>query len=284
MPVKSIYAVFLAAFAALLVCTSAAGQTATFGPKQYTRAAGPPQTFTETFSRCAGAPCQLVVLNGNADGSNRVSSASVSLNGVEILGPSSFNQNVGRIVRPVSLADNDQLTVSLKSKPGSFLTISVECASFAALRIADPGVVSSIWANGTVSFSIPLQNQGNQPAVNVSITGITAGSGNYADPTPFAYSAGTIDPEESQQIAAEFSGVDGHATLPLTVSGTYNFGPAACSFQTQASVAPPPASNGGTPKQLPNSIHPPMSPMPRINMFRRWGSLAVSLFLRRLAR
>src|SRR5713101_7997501 len=141
----------LAAFGAVLFASSSAAQLApTFGPKRYTRTAGRPQTFTETFPRCGGAPCQLVVVNGSADGSHRVSVASIFLDGVRILGPSDFNQQVCRIVKPVALAGNNQITIMLASKPGSFLTIDVECASFAALRIAQPpGVVSSIWQNGT---------------------------------------------------------------------------------------------------------------------------------------
>ena len=49
-----------------------------FGPKQYTRTAGPPQTFTEHFSHCGTQACQLVIVNGHANGAGRVSSASVS--------------------------------------------------------------------------------------------------------------------------------------------------------------------------------------------------------------
>ena len=242
--------VLLAMFVAVLFASSSAAQmTPIFGPKQYTRVAGPQQTFTETFQRCGGAPCQLVVVNGNADGSNRVSAASISLNGVEILGPSDFSQQVGRIVKPVALADNDQLTIVLASKPGSFLTIDVECASFAALRVAQPpGVVSSIWQNGTVSLSVPLQNQGNAVAAKVSITNMQAGAGTYVGPTPFSYPAGTMDPDQTQQLNAEFSMLDGHSTFPLTITGTYDFGASVCSFQAQALVSPPPAGNGGTPK------------------------------------
>src|SRR5262249_45999023 len=150
---------FLIALLAVLVAgtsgLSSAATAPTFGPKQYTRTAGPPQTFTEVFPRCAGGPCQLVVVNGNPDGSKRISSASIFLNGKQILGPSNFNQRVDRIVMPVALDDSDQIRVVLNSAPGSFLTVSVECATFAALGIEDTtGVVSSIWDNGTVSLSI----------------------------------------------------------------------------------------------------------------------------------
>jgi len=239
---------FLIALLAAFVAIPAAAAP-TFGPKQYTRSTGPTQTFTEIFARCGGDPCQLVIENGSAAGSNRVTSASIFLNGKQILGPSDFKQHPGTLVVPVALQDSDQIKIVLNSAPGSYLTISVECATFAELGIDDsPGVISSIWDNGTVSLSIPLANEGNAPATNVSITGMSAGGGSYLGPTPFAYPAGTIDPDEVQQLYAQFSNVDGRSAFPLTVSGTYSFGASVCSFQTQATVNPPPAGNGGTAK------------------------------------
>src|SRR5947209_18303815 len=143
--------------------SSAAQMMTGFGPKQYTRSAGPPQTFTETFQHCGTAPCQLVVVNGNADGSNRISSASISLNGAQILGPSDFNQQVGRIVKPVVLTDNNQLRITLASKPGSFLTVSVEClAPAAVLTLRAPGV--SLFNPTTLLTALPIVNTGTAPA------------------------------------------------------------------------------------------------------------------------
>jgi hypothetical protein len=266
---------FVATLLAILLAApfdgSSAATAPTFGPKQYTRIAGPPQTFTEVFPRCGGAPCQLVVMNGDGNGQKRISSASIFLNGKQILGPSNFNQQVDKIVLPVALEDSDQIKVVLNSAPGSYLTVSVECATFADLGIdAASGIVSSIWDNGTVSLSIPLANEGNVPATNVSITGMSAGGGSYAGPTPFAYSAGTIDPDKVQQLYAQFSNVSGTSPFPLTVSGTYSFGASVCSFQTQASVKPPSVGNGGTPKfsttaqtfTAATAVYPPAPPPP----------------------
>ena len=64
----------------------AAPMTVAFGPEQYIRDAGPPDTFTETFQYYGTSPCQIVVVNGNADGTQRISSASISLNGQQIVG------------------------------------------------------------------------------------------------------------------------------------------------------------------------------------------------------
>ena len=92
-----------AAFSCLVAATlaismwspqAAAETTGIFGPTTYTREAGPPQTFTAIFDRCGTAACQLIVTNGDAHGKHRVSSASISLNGDEIVGPRDFNQRV----------------------------------------------------------------------------------------------------------------------------------------------------------------------------------------------
>jgi RHS repeat-associated protein len=102
-------------------------QTVLFGPKTYTRTAGPPNQFTDTFAKPAGttAPYTLHVVNGNANGTNRISSATVKLNGLQIAGPSDFGQNVAVIDRTVTLQPNNTLEIRLTSAPGSFIKVSV---------------------------------------------------------------------------------------------------------------------------------------------------------------
>jgi len=261
---------------ALIVALSATSSIAatTFGPKQFTRRAGPPQTYTESFPGCGAPPCRLVVVNGDADGNHRVSSASVFVNGKPVLGPGNFNQRVDRIVLPVALVPSDDVKVVLASAPGSFLTLSVECDGSAELGIADDeGVISTIWDDGTVSLSIPLVNDGNVDATNVSITGMSADGGSYVGPTPFAYSAGTLQPEQAQQLYAQFQNVDGSKTFPLTVTGTYGLAGAVCSFTADTSVSPPAPGNGGTPKfattvprfTADSAVFPPSPPPPDAN-------------------
>ena len=117
-----LFAFFLSIFASMVQ------GAATFGPKQYLRSQGPTQSFTDTFSPCGAGACQLVVVNGNPDGSARVSSASVFLNGVELVGVRNLNQRVERLAFPVTLLESNEVRVELGSAPGSFLTVTVECA------------------------------------------------------------------------------------------------------------------------------------------------------------
>jgi len=102
-------------------------QSLLFGPTSYTRTAGPPNQFTETIALPAGAtpPYTLHLVNGNPDGTKRLSSATVKLNGVQVADPSDFGQNVAALDRPVTLQTSNTLEIRLTSAPGSVLTISL---------------------------------------------------------------------------------------------------------------------------------------------------------------
>jgi hypothetical protein len=101
-----------------------------FGPKRYTRTAGPPNQFHEVIPRPAWvqSPFTLRIENGDANGSNRITSAEVTFNGQVVAGPSDFKQTVGLIERTVTIpagASSVTLDVRLQSGPGRYLTISL---------------------------------------------------------------------------------------------------------------------------------------------------------------
>lgn len=97
-----------------------------FGPTQYTRTSGPPNQFMETIPLppTLAAPFRLHIQNGNPDGSHRLSSATITLNGTQVAGPSDFSQHVAAFDRAVTLQANNTLQVRLTSTPGSFLILS----------------------------------------------------------------------------------------------------------------------------------------------------------------
>src|SRR5882724_11588047 len=101
--------------------------TPIFGPTTYTRTTGAPNQYTTTFTLPAwiANPYDLHIVNGSPTGSDRISSATITLNGVQVAGPSDFNQNVATIDRSVTLQATNTLQVTLASKPGSYLTINV---------------------------------------------------------------------------------------------------------------------------------------------------------------
>jgi hypothetical protein len=98
---------------------------AIFG-QTYTRTTGPTDDFTSTITVPAWAsqPFFLHVVNGDAGGNHRVSSATVAINGNTLIAESVFNQNIASIDCAIQLTTSSTLQVDLDSKPGSFLTIT----------------------------------------------------------------------------------------------------------------------------------------------------------------
>lgn len=124
------WVVRITGMALVLMCVTglpSQAQTVLFGPTPYTRTAGPPNQFTETLTLPPGTtpPYNLRIVNGNADGTKRISSATVTLNGTPVAGPSDFGQNVAVIDRTVGLQATNTLQIRLTSAPGSVLTVSV---------------------------------------------------------------------------------------------------------------------------------------------------------------
>src|SRR6185436_8683777 len=71
-------------------------EVAVLAPTRFARTTGPKNAYhlTVTVPPWAVAPFRMHVQNGEPDGTHRVSSASVVVNGTEVLRPSDFNQNV----------------------------------------------------------------------------------------------------------------------------------------------------------------------------------------------
>ncbi len=76
-----------------------------FGPKQYVRTTGAPNQFTETITvpTSVGAPFLLHIVNGQSNGQNRISSAWIEVNNVQVAGPADFGQHVAIIDQTITL-------------------------------------------------------------------------------------------------------------------------------------------------------------------------------------
>ncbi len=99
-----------------------------YGPKQFLRTKGKPNNYVETFTlpqNCIDGTYKIVVKNGEANGSNRISSSTITINQVEIFRQSDFNQNVYQLEKPVTLLSNNTLEINLSSPPNSYLTIEI---------------------------------------------------------------------------------------------------------------------------------------------------------------
>jgi hypothetical protein len=113
------------------------------------------------FSARPGGAYQLVVFNGDADGQLRASSATVTLNGSDVVvSPGDLNQNVAAVVKTVQLGANNTISASVKSS-GAAITVAI-------LPLTSTGPV--------ISIVTPLANQ-LIPSLNALVTGtVTASS------------------------------------------------------------------------------------------------------------
>jgi hypothetical protein len=94
----------------------------------FTREKGEPITVTRHFPllKDSTGPYVLRLSNGGSGGQHRVSSARIMLNGVEVLSPLHFSQQVEFLEIPVELVANNKLEVTLAGEPLGFVTITIE--------------------------------------------------------------------------------------------------------------------------------------------------------------
>src|SRR5262245_29699231 len=104
-------------------CPSPACDTLFFGPRKYLRTGGAPNVYTDAVPVPSSvvAPFCLHIQNGEADGSHRVSSAWIKVNGVQVAGPSDFGRNVAALDRVIRLKARNTLNVKLAGAPGAYL-------------------------------------------------------------------------------------------------------------------------------------------------------------------
>lgn len=73
-----------------------------------------------------GAGSVLTVINGDRNGSNLISSGTITLNGVTVVTPNDLNQQVRKVVRQVTTLAENVLEVELAAKPSGQVLITVE--------------------------------------------------------------------------------------------------------------------------------------------------------------
>ena len=139
-------------------------------PVKCARLAGAPNLCSYSFPAVSG-PAVLRITNGAASGTNRVSAATVTLNGSQVVGPDAFNQQVGSRQVPVTLTTANELQVRVASGPGGYLVLSIDqdLPSLEWLRFvegdpAEPGdeiVVPSLLGVFNLTASIPATTLGD---------------------------------------------------------------------------------------------------------------------------
>ncbi len=92
----------------------------------FERTNGQPNEYIDTINGAIGDSIEIVLINGDEYGENRVSSAKISLNDIELFTPKNFNQNVDTLRKIVVLTnDYNELVVRVMGSPGGFIDFNV---------------------------------------------------------------------------------------------------------------------------------------------------------------
>lgn len=139
-----------------------------FGPADFQRTAGKPAQSSHRFSiQNPIGPYILRVFNGGKNSQfARSSSATIRLNGVEVVQVRDFNQHQPLIERKVALAHQNILLVELRSAPGSGLTIEIAGIDLSQTSQVGPDGGTIVAMGGRVRLAIP-------PGALAQATGIT---------------------------------------------------------------------------------------------------------------
>jgi RHS repeat-associated protein len=208
------------------------------GPARFDRTTGAPNKYLEQFSLPVGvtAPYTLHIQNGEPDGTNRVSSATVKLNGVDILVPSDLNQNVANVDRTVTLTSANSLEVRLASNPGSYLIINLS-GSLAVIDNTAPSIVIAAPAD-----------KANTSSDTIAVSGTALDSGTGATGVAHVYVnelEATLNAADSTwSIAALPLLIGSNEVTVRAVDGANNQSTASLTITREAPNAPPGVNAG----------------------------------------
>ncbi len=144
------------------------------GPTQYAVTSGSSTTHSGSFSRSATAatPYRVYVTNGASDGTQRVTSGSVSLNGTQVVTTSELTSAVGSLTKVVTLNASNTLGVTVNGSVGRFITVR-----FTATDTTKPGLTITAPAPNGLTNQTTIAVTGtisDQTATTVTVNGVAA--------------------------------------------------------------------------------------------------------------
>jgi hypothetical protein len=152
------------------ICTSFAVEVTLLGPKQYLRTKQSPTKYSDTFPGRIGQGT-LYIKNGTVGGQNRIDSAIIKVNGTTVFGTASFDLSVYNLQAPISLLENNTISIELRSAPGSYFTIEIkEVIDAAAAAVIGASGGSLANTDGTVVLEIPPHSVLNDTVISLSIS------------------------------------------------------------------------------------------------------------------
>ena len=97
-----------------------------FDATQFAGKTGTAKTYTQTFTVpiLKSQSFNLQLVNGNGSGGNRVTNATVKLNGVTVVSPAECTQQTASLTKAVTIQPSNTLQVTVNGTTGSYLTIT----------------------------------------------------------------------------------------------------------------------------------------------------------------
>lgn len=124
-----------------------------FGPQVITRHSGAPVTVRFTLAGY-GPNAVLHVVNGDANGEHRSSSATITRDGLIVVSPSSFSQQMASLDVPFALGNPSTLAVQLAGAPGSTITISIDAQLATTAELSPSGGMVHLLGSA-VTLNVP---------------------------------------------------------------------------------------------------------------------------------
>ena len=217
---------FVALLLASLPAVTYGGTFVSFGPQNYVRGTGLPAVVSSTFA--ATDPTTTFTMQIDSKG---VSSAIVTLNGVQIFKESDFNANVKLLTRTIKLKATNQLLVEMRGKPGESFSIQIVGVDNGLPTISaavSPGPNAAGWnkTDPTVTFTCSDSTSGivfcSQPVVVSSETSGQIVVGTAVDKAGnVATASATVKLDKTPPSLAFSSPLTGATVFvsPLTVNG-----------------------------------------------------------------
>jgi RHS repeat-associated protein len=168
--------IFVTLFSVVLSILGAAfaygGTFTSFGPRLYERGTAAPAPVANSFTVPNPATSYtLKIYNGGRAGirtGERVSSAVITLNGASIVTPQNFNEKTGEISFPIKVLATNQLSVELRSRPGSLLVLEVVGEDNAAPSLSFTAPNGLVVMAGRALHEIDLQYADPLSGLNLS--------------------------------------------------------------------------------------------------------------------
>lgn len=118
-----------------------------------------------------------------------------------------------------------------------------------AFKIPMPGTVSSVWEDGSVGLSVPIENESGQTAFDVQVTEVKVSNAVTVEPASFPVELGDIRSRGIRQVNAQIDDRDGHLNpkYRVIVRGHYTSPDSrGCSFSVKGFLSPSVASDADT--------------------------------------